>query len=149
MEELDILRYNDFKSFQSITEGNLSLQSEKTKNLYCEGGLRRLWLLCECLPYRRGSDHERHYGAGEYGQMRRLREVRKGVPHRCHRDSGGGSMRRRCYDYLWFVLMFVPFVYRNARSSYRTAGIGLIIRMSGKTSEFNSGDESEYLILPL
>lgn len=99
MEELDILRYNDFKSFQSITEGNLSLQSEKTKNIYCAGGLRRLWLLCECLPYRRGSDHERHYGAGEYGQMRRLREVRKGVPHRCHRDSGGGSMRRRWYDY--------------------------------------------------
>ena len=149
MEELDILRYNDFKSFQSITEGNLSLQSEKTKNLYCAGGLRRLWLLCECLPYGRGSDHERHYGAGEYGQMRRLREVRKGVPHRCHRDSGGGSMRRRWYDYLWFVLMFVPFVYRNARSSYQTAGVGLIIRMSGKTSEFNSGDESEHLDLPL
>ena len=79
MEELDILRYNDFKSFQSITEGNLSLQSEKTKNLYCAGGLRRLWLLCECLPYGRGSDHERHYGAGEYGQMRRLREVPTGV----------------------------------------------------------------------
>ena len=58
MEELDIPRYNDFKSFQSITEGNLSLQSEETKNLYYAGGLRRLWLLCECLPYGRGSDHE-------------------------------------------------------------------------------------------
>ena len=69
----------------------------------------------------------KHYGAGEYGQMRRLREVRKGVPHRCHRDSGGVSMRRHWYDDLWFVLMFVPFVYRNARSSYQTAGIGFII----------------------
>ena len=36
MEELDILRYNDFKSFQSITEENLSLQSEKRKTFIAQ-----------------------------------------------------------------------------------------------------------------
>ena len=44
-----------------------------------------------------------HCGQGGLEQMRRLREVRKGVPRLRHCSPGGGVMKKRWYDYLWIA----------------------------------------------
>ena len=63
-------------------------------------------MLCEGVPAGCYIDLQRDKGGCWYGQMCRLRKMRKRMPRISHWDPGGGRMKtakKKWYDYLWIL----------------------------------------------
>lgn len=73
------------------------------KNGKDRGGLRGLRLLCPRLSPLRHPNLERYHSPGGCRPMRRLRQVRGGVPGYHNYTGGESSMKKRWYDFLWIA----------------------------------------------
>jgi hypothetical protein len=73
------------------------------KNGKDRGGLRGLRLLCPRLSPLRHPNLERYHSPGGCSPMRRLRQVRGGVPGYHNYTGGESPMKKRWYDFLWIA----------------------------------------------
>ena len=73
------------------------------KNGKDRGGLRGLRLLCPRLSLLRHPNLERYHSPGGCRPMRRLRQVRGGVPGYHNYTGGESPMKKRWYDFLWMA----------------------------------------------
>ena len=75
----------------NLEENHHVFNSEKTESFRGAGRLCSLRLLRESLSPWSDPDHQRDYGSGGYGEMRRMREMCKRMSGKCDYGPGGGT----------------------------------------------------------